>query len=127
MLSAADQRVVAGAAADVRDFQRQTNRDVTAAALQQLKTLGMQITTIDLRDAESVRRRLRTVLDRYDEEIGERAALSMYVALSQWRAGNPATQPSAKAPAGGPASSSMPVLAQHGAPRTPQRRPPSMI
>lgn len=40
-LSAADQRVVAGVAADAREFQRQTDRDVTAT--------GMQVTTCAMR------------------------------------------------------------------------------
>ena len=85
-LSAAEQTLIAAAAVEARAFQRQSNRDETAAALQQLKARGMQVSSIDTRDAESVRRRLRSVLERYNQQIGEGAVISMYVALSQLRA-----------------------------------------
>jgi TRAP-type transport system periplasmic protein len=91
-LTPADQSIVASAAIDARDFQRAANRQVTAAALEQLEKLGMRVTSIDVREAEAVRRRLRTLLDRYNKEIGESSVISMYVALSQFRASGGAFQ-----------------------------------
>jgi TRAP-type transport system periplasmic protein len=100
-LAPADQSAVAAAAIEARDFQRRVNREVTAAALEQLKKLGMRVTSIDVRDAETVRRRLRSVLEKYNKEIGEGSVISMYVALSQWRAGTvqQANQAAREAPA----------------------------
>lgn len=126
-LSAADQLVIAGAAADAREFQRKTNREVTAAALQQLKVLGMRVTSIDARDAESVRRRLRTVLDRYNKDIGERAVISMYVALSQLRSTNIAAPAAGALPITAPTSFSIPVLAPPAVQKQTPRRSPSML
>lgn len=88
--SAADQHLLSEAARDARDYQRKLNREMTAAALEQLKARGMQVSTMDVREAESVRRRLREVLDKYNHDIGEVTVISMYVALSQWRARNAA-------------------------------------
>jgi TRAP-type transport system periplasmic protein len=92
-LSASDRTIVAAAAREARDYQRRLNRETTAAALDQLKRQGMQVTTIDLRDAETVRRRLRPVLERFNREIGQRVVISMYVALSRLRAAQDATPP----------------------------------
>ena len=85
-LGAADQQVVAQAAREGRDYQRKLSREMTASALQQLKAKGMRVESIDVREAESVRRRLRDVLDGYNRDIGEGAVIAMYVALSQLRA-----------------------------------------
>ena len=126
-LSAADQSVVAGAAADARDFQRKTNREVTAAALQQLKQRGMRVTSIDMREAESVRRRLRTVLDRYNTDIGAGAVISMYVALSQLRSANIAAPAAGGLQVDKPTSFSMPLLGQSAARQQSQPRLPSTL
>jgi len=91
-LSVRDRAIVAQAAKDARDHQRSLNRETTASALEQLKRLGMRVTAIDVRDAESVRRKLRPVLDKYNKEIGDRTVISMYVALSQLRAAPAAPQ-----------------------------------
>jgi tripartite ATP-independent transporter DctP family solute receptor len=85
-LTPADQQAVSQAAAEARDMQRRTNRAATAAALEQLKAKGMQITSIDVRESERVRNKLRPVLEKYHRQIGERTVLSMYVELSQARA-----------------------------------------
>jgi TRAP-type transport system periplasmic protein len=85
-LSDAERKIITEAAIDARDYQRKTNREMNANALEQLKAKGMQVTQIDLREAESVRRRLRDVLDRYNRVIGEATVISMYVTLSQMRA-----------------------------------------
>ena len=97
-LTPSDREIVANSAADARTFQRAVNREVTSAALEQLKKLGMQVTSIDVREAESVRRRLRSVLERYNKDIGERSVIAMYVSLGQWRT-NHGAPPSAVAPA----------------------------
>jgi len=85
-LAPAERALLAAAAQEARDYQRNLNREATAAALEQLKKLGMQVTSIEVRDAELLRRRLRPVLDKYNKEVGERAVIAMYVALSQLRA-----------------------------------------
>ncbi len=85
-LAPADQSIVAAAATEAQAYQRKVNREVTADALEQLKKHGMSVTSIDTREAEAVRRRLRGVLERYNREIGEGSVVAMYVALSQWRA-----------------------------------------
>lgn len=93
-LPPADQRLLVEAAQEARDYQRSLNRSATGEALEQLKAHGMQVSTIDAREAESVRRRLREVLDKYNRDIGESTVISMYVALSQLRAqGHAATPP----------------------------------
>ena len=81
-----DRAILSAAAVEARGYQRRLNREVAAAALDQLKKLGMQVTSIEVRDAELVRRRLRPVFDKYNKEVGERSVVSMYVALSQLRA-----------------------------------------
>ena len=85
-LAPADQSIVAAAATEAQAYQRKVNREVTADALEQLKKHGMRVSSIDTRDAEAVRRRLREVLERYNREIGEGSVIAMYLALSQWRA-----------------------------------------
>jgi TRAP-type C4-dicarboxylate transport system substrate-binding protein len=86
-LDAQDRALILRAAQEARDYQRQLNREATTQALEQLRRLGMQVTRIEVRDAESVRRRLRPVLDKYNQQIGERTVIQMYLALSQLRAG----------------------------------------
>jgi TRAP-type transport system periplasmic protein len=111
----ADQAILAAAAIGARDFQRQVNRQVTAAALEQLQISGMRVTTIDIREAQAVRRRLRSVLERYNKDIGEGSVIAMYVALGQWRADAPVGQkltqikPAAKVAPLPPAASPPPV------------------
>ena len=85
-IGAQDQQAIRRAAVLAREHQRQLNRHMTAKALEQLEAKGMQVSSIDLREAESVRRRLRDVLDKYNRDIGESSVISMYVALSQMRA-----------------------------------------
>jgi tripartite ATP-independent transporter DctP family solute receptor len=85
-LPEADRAVLASAAVEARDEQRRMNREMTASALDQLKARGMQVSSIDVQEAESVRRRLRDVLDHYNREIGESAVVSMYIDLSRLRA-----------------------------------------
>ena len=86
-LTPADQRLLQQAAVEARDFQRRMNREVTLAALQQLKAKGMQISTIDARESERIRQRLARVLDSYNRQIGEGSVIDMYLELSQLRAG----------------------------------------
>lgn len=85
-LPEADRKVLADASVEMRLFQRTLNRQMNAFALDQLKAKGMQVSSIDVKEAESIRRRLRDVLDRYNRDIGEASVISMYVALSQMRA-----------------------------------------
>jgi tripartite ATP-independent transporter DctP family solute receptor len=84
-LQPADRAVLASAAVEARDEQRRMNREMTAAALDQLKARGMKVSSIDVQEAESVRRQLRDVLDHYNREIGEGAVVSMYIDLSRLR------------------------------------------
>lgn len=94
-LGPADREAMALAAREARDHERRLNREATAAALEQLKARGMQVTSIDVKEAESTRRRLRDVLDRYNREIGEPTVIAMYLALAQMRAAQAAgSQPS---------------------------------
>jgi len=90
-LPKADQTVVAQAAREARDYQRTLNREMTAAALEQLKKHGMQVTRIEVRDAESARLRLRQVLEKYNQDIGGRFVFKMYLDLSRMRAVAPTT------------------------------------
>lgn len=81
-----DRLLLRQAAAEARDYQRRMNREVTLAALQQLKAKGMQVTSIDTRESERTRYRLARVLDRYNREIGEGSVIDMYLELSRLRA-----------------------------------------
>jgi TRAP-type transport system periplasmic protein len=81
-----DQRLLRQAAAEARDYQRRMNREITLAALQQLKARGMLVTAIDARESERIRRRLARVLDRYNRDIGEGSVIDMYLELGRLRA-----------------------------------------
>jgi tripartite ATP-independent transporter DctP family solute receptor len=96
-----DQDAMRRAAREARNVERKVNREVAAAALEALKKKGMQVTAIESREAESVRRRLRDVLDKYNREIGEGTVISMYVALSQLRASQSSAKTSPMAPTAG--------------------------
>ena len=84
-LPPADRAILTSAAVEARDEQRRMNREMTAAALDQLKARGMKVSNIDVQEAESVRRQLRDVLDHYNRDIGEGAVVSMYIDLSRLR------------------------------------------
>lgn len=84
-LNPEDRRIIAESGREAAQFQRRANREATAAALGTLKAKGVQVATIDVRESERVRNRLRPVLEQYNKRIGESTVLQMYVELSQLR------------------------------------------
>jgi tripartite ATP-independent transporter DctP family solute receptor len=93
-MSPATQEAFQRAAVESRDLERRLSREVSAAALAELKAKGMQVTSIPRADAERIRHRLRDVLDRYNKDIGVRTMLDLYVQLGKMRtASSPSEKP----------------------------------
>lgn len=84
-LDASLQAALRRAAAESRTIERRSSREAAGQVLQQLKALGMQVTAIPRQDAERIRNRLRDVLDKYNQRIGSRDMIALYVELGRLR------------------------------------------
>jgi TRAP-type transport system periplasmic protein len=97
-LSNQDKEVILLAEFDTRARQRAMNREMNDSALDQLKSKGMQVAQIDTKETDSVRRRLRDLLDRHNKDVGVMSVMSMYLHLSQLRSGQASTTSVKEAP-----------------------------
>ena len=84
-LSPQHQEAIRRAAREARDFERRLNRESEAEALSALKAKGMVVAAIPRADAERIRNRLRSVFEKYNDEIGAGTMIDLYVQLGQLR------------------------------------------
>ncbi len=85
-LSADERAILTEAAAEAKEFERTTIRAFEAKALEELKSHGMEVTTLDEAEVAKLRERTRPVWDRFTVEFGQQGAQTLQNLLAQARA-----------------------------------------
>lgn len=73
-LSADEKKIVQDAAVEAGRFQRQTNRDLAATQLAELKKAGMQVTELGAAEQAKLRERFKPVIDKHGAAIAATVA-----------------------------------------------------
>ncbi len=73
-LSADEKKIVQDAAIEAGRFQRQTNRDLAASQLAELKKAGMQVTEFSAAEQAKLRDKFKPVIDKHGAEIAATVA-----------------------------------------------------
>src|SRR5918995_1842916 len=81
-LSADEQKIIREAAAEAQSFERKTIRDFDAKALEELKSKGMQVTTLPEAEIAKLREKTKPVWTKFTKEFGEAEASEMMAALA---------------------------------------------
>jgi tripartite ATP-independent transporter DctP family solute receptor len=87
-LSADEQKIIREAAAEAQAFERKTIRDFDAKALEELKSKGMQVTTLPDAEVTKLREKTKPVWTKFTKEFGEAEAAEMMAALAKARGTN---------------------------------------
>jgi TRAP-type transport system periplasmic protein len=87
-LSADEQKIIREAAAEAQNFERRTIRDFDAKALEELKSKGMQVTTLSEAEIAKLREKTKPVWTKFTKEFGEAEASEMLAALNKARGTN---------------------------------------
>lgn len=87
-LSADEKKIISDAAAEAQAFERQTIRAFDREALEELKSKGMQVTTLEAAEVAKLRDKTRPVWDKFTKEFGEADASEMMAALNKARGTN---------------------------------------
>jgi TRAP-type transport system periplasmic protein len=87
-LSADEQKIITEAAAEAQAFERQTIRAFDAKALEELKSKGMQVTTLEPAEVAKLRDKTKPVWTKFTKEFGEADAGEMLAALNKVRGTN---------------------------------------
>jgi tripartite ATP-independent transporter DctP family solute receptor len=87
-LSADEKKIISDAAAEAQAFERQTIRAFDREALQELKSKGMQVTTLEPAEVNKLRDKTKPVWDKFTKEFGEADAGEMMAALNKARGTN---------------------------------------
>jgi TRAP-type transport system periplasmic protein len=87
-LSADEQKIITDAAVEAQAFERQTIRAFDAKALEELKSKGMQVTTLEPAEVAKLRDKTKPVWTKFTKEFGEADAGEMMAALNKMRGTN---------------------------------------
>jgi len=80
-LSPDEQKIITDAALEARDYERKTIRDFDKKALDELKSNGMQVTTLPEEEVAKLREKTKPVWAKFTKEFGEDSANEMLAAL----------------------------------------------
>lgn len=80
-LSPEEQRLITEAAEEATAFERETIRAYSAKALEELKTAGLEVTTLPEAEVAKVREMTKPVWDQFTERFGKASADEMLAAL----------------------------------------------
>jgi tripartite ATP-independent transporter DctP family solute receptor len=82
-LSPDEQKIIAEAAAEATDFERQTIRAYAEKAIEELEAEGMEVTELPPEEMEKLRQKTQPVWEKYTKEFGADAAQEMLAALNK--------------------------------------------
>jgi TRAP-type transport system periplasmic protein len=85
-LSPDERKIITEAAAEATRYERQIIRDFEVKALDQLKTHGLQVTTLPEAEVAKLRDKTKPVWTKFTKEFGEASADEMMAALGRPRA-----------------------------------------
>ena len=85
-LSADERAIITEAAEEAKTFERNTIRAFEAKALEELKSRGMEVTTLNEAEVAKLRERTKPVWDRFTAEFGQDGAKTLEGLLAQARA-----------------------------------------
>jgi TRAP-type transport system periplasmic protein len=87
-LSAAERKIVTEAAQESAKFQRKQARDQIAAALDNIKKNGVQVTELPAAEVDKMRDKLRPVTAKYAVNVGQETVKELQAALEKVRGTN---------------------------------------
>jgi TRAP-type transport system periplasmic protein len=85
-LTPEEQKILADAAKEATDFERKTIRAFDAKALEELKSKGLQVTTLNEAETAKLREKTKPVWAKFTKEFGEASADEMLAELKKVRA-----------------------------------------
>ncbi|WP_134703021.1 TRAP transporter substrate-binding protein [Ammoniphilus sp. YIM 78166] len=77
-LSPEEQKIMEEAAAEARDFQRETNRADVNQSLDNLKAAGMKVNEISPEEKKNMQEAVQPVVDKFAKDLGEELVREMY-------------------------------------------------
>jgi tripartite ATP-independent transporter DctP family solute receptor len=85
-LSPDEQKIITDSANEAKEYERKIIRDFDVKALEELKSKGMQVTTLSEEELTKLRDKTKAVRDKFTKEFGESSAGEMLAALEKARA-----------------------------------------
>jgi tripartite ATP-independent transporter DctP family solute receptor len=86
-LSEGERKIVQEAATEATAYQRQVSRDRNAAAMDTIKSAGVQISDISPAELARMREKVKPVVDKYSAQIGEPLLKELNAELAKMRGG----------------------------------------
>lgn len=80
-----EQKVITAAARETVDFERKLMREAEAKAMDELKSRGVQITTLAESERTKLQQKTKPVVDKFTKEFGEENASAMFAELKKVR------------------------------------------
>ena len=84
-LNADEQKLIQEAADEATTFQRQVSRDAANKALETLKSHGMEVTELSPEVMDELRAKIKPVIEKYTQEVGEDTVKAMYAEIDKVR------------------------------------------
>jgi tripartite ATP-independent transporter DctP family solute receptor len=85
-LSPAEKKIFGDAAAEATQYQRELSRSQEAAALDDLKKAGMQVSEFSPAEMAKVRDKVKPVIEKYSASVGEATVKELYAEIAKARA-----------------------------------------
>ena len=80
-----EQKVITEAANEAKDYERNIIRAYDAKALEELKSKGMQVTTLPEGEIAKMREKLKPVWAKFTKQFGEASANELFAELNKAR------------------------------------------
>ena len=81
-----EKKLIEGAAAEAKVYQRQVSRDAEAKAIEQLKAQGMQLTELSPDEIARLRDKVKPVTEKYAKEANEASVKELFAEVEKARA-----------------------------------------
>jgi TRAP-type transport system periplasmic protein len=84
-MSNAEKQIIQDAAIEAGKYQRQVSRDAAAAAIDQLKKAGMEVTELSPAENAKLRDKIKPVIDKHSATVGEATVKELQAELAKLR------------------------------------------
>ena len=84
-MSEDEHQILRQAAAEATAYERKVSRETNVAALEKLKKDGMTVTEFPAAETERMREKLKPVVDKYAQEVGEPLMKEMLAEIDKVR------------------------------------------
>ncbi|MEI2297175.1 TRAP transporter substrate-binding protein [Ensifer sp. MJa1] len=84
-LNGEEQAVLQAAATEARDFQRKVSREADAAALDEIRKTGMEVSELSPEETQKLREAVKPVIEKFSAEIGAETVQALFKEISAAR------------------------------------------